>query len=506
MGHSGSEYAVRDLEAFLKKAAWRLRLERFRLAVGIMIRLLLIGAVIWTVAIYFDPKLALGVPVGVILAAVLLFITADVALFWNVDRRSLLVRLDRQFGLADGALTADELLKGEENAWRAKQLSHTLTALAGRKWDEHWSRKWPRYTGLASACLVVFGTLLFHCHLIEKAAAEEPLSPFLQSQYQALEEVFKDWELAQQEVQDPELQKLLEELKPLREKLQAGEIKEADVLAQLSRLEDKLEAARKALEAQSLEPFAADLAAAFEPIAGMSATASALRRKDFGQAEQRAGEMADKLAQDGAQLPEGAKSAANQNRIAKLAQSMSQRGNEGAGQSLQQMQQAMKSGDTRETSNALRNLQMSFGKQAKRDADKQRLRMQLAQMGQCKECLGSGSSLCQGMSLIPKLAMQKKPGGKGAGSETDPNRFGAETQIASTRREEQLSGALGAGDSEIQTETSMEQNREAVAGARQASFRQYEKLSQEAIENEDIPLAHRQSIRKYFELIRPSAK
>ena len=32
------------------------------------------------------------------------------------------------------------------------------------------------------------------------------------------------------------------------------------------------------------------------------------------------------------------------------------------------------------------------------------------------------------------------------------------------------------------------------------------KLSREAVEDESIPLAHRQAIRKYFELIRPAEK
>ena len=132
--------------------------------------------------------------------------------------------------------------------------------------------------------------------------------------------------------------------------------------------------------------------------------------------------------------------------------------------------------------------------------------MQLAQMGQCKDCLGTGKSLARGMSLIPKLATQKKEGGKGAGSEIDPNRFGAETQIASHRTEEKLTGALDTGDSEITTEKTNEKTRETISGARQAAFRQYEKLSREAIEDENIPLAHRQAIRKYFEMIRPAEK
>nr|MDQ3624802.1 hypothetical protein [Verrucomicrobiota bacterium] len=388
MNSSGIHRAeLGDLDRFVRKAIWRVRLERLRRAVAATIWLLLIAATVWTAALLWRPELALAAPIGLGFAAALLLMVADVALFWQVDAHKVLLRIDRQLGLADATVTSTELADEPRDDWRRRQLLQTIEDLKRRSWDQHWPRRWPRLTSLAAVTLTVFGALLLQCYFVEKAGAQPASAPFLQSQLQALEEVFKDWEEAQKKFDDPELRRALEELKPLREKMASGELKERDVLVALGRVEDKLEAARKGLEAQSLGPSAAELASAFEPLQGMSATAAALRREDFGQAEKLAGEMAAKLEQPDAAPPEGSQNQENQKRLENLAEKLEQRGNEAMSQALQQMQQGMKDGESKEMSGGLRGVQKALGNQAKRDAEKQRLSTQLAQMGQCKECL-----------------------------------------------------------------------------------------------------------------------
>lgn len=494
-----------QLERFFRRAAWRIRTERLRATVGVMVWALLAGATTWTAALLWRPEWALAAPFGVGLAVVLLFLAADAALFWHVDRRRVVLRLDRQLGLADAAISADELTGGPRDEWRRHQLAHTVNDLAGHSWDERWPRRWPRFTGLAAATLGLLCALLIDAYLVERAGAQPLPTPFQQAQLQALEAVFKDWEQAEKKFDDPELRERLAEVKPLREQILAGKLNEKEALVALSRLEEKLEAARRSLEAQSPESSAAELASAFEPIEGMSAMAAALRRKDFAQADKLAAELADKLSQPDSKLPEGAQKPENQQRLANAAKNLQERGQQAASEALRKTEQGMKDGDSPQMGEGLKGLKKSLGGQAKRDAEKQRLALQLAQMGQCKECLGTGQSLARGMSLVPKLAAQNEPG-KGAGSEIDPNRFGAETKLASNRTEEKLTGALSTGDSEITTEKAGKRTREAASAARSAAFREYEKLSREAIEDESIPLAHRQAIRKYFEMIRPAEK
>ncbi|MEJ7592975.1 MAG: hypothetical protein WKF77_15615 [Planctomycetaceae bacterium] len=62
----------------------------------------------------------------------------------------------------------------------------------------------------------------------------------------------------------------------------------------------------------------------------------------------------------------------------------------------------------------------------------------------------------------------------------------------------------GTGDSDIETEKGPEQEQEAVRQYRQNADK-YEALNESVLESESIPLGHRQTIRRYFEMIRPNA-
>ena len=60
------------------------------------------------------------------------------------------------------------------------------------------------------------------------------------------------------------------------------------------------------------------------------------------------------------------------------------------------------------------------------------------------------------------------------------------------------------GDVDVETVQSSEQQQEAVREYRD-KVEKYEQLSESVLESEPIPLGHRQTIRRYFELIRPES-
>jgi hypothetical protein len=285
------------LERFVRKAVWRIRLERLRLALGIMVWISLAAATTWTAGLLWRPEWALGAPIGVGLIGILLFVAADVALFWQIDRRSVLLRLDRQLGLADATISASELTDDVRDDWRWRQLAQTVDRLSAGSWDKHWPRRWPGLVGLGAATLAVLCALLLSAWKVERVEAQPGPTRFQKAQFQALEEVFKDWDEAAKKTNDPKLREQLALMKSVREQMLAGKIDDKEVLSALSRLEEKLQSAREQIKAQSLEPSAAELASAVEPFQGMSAMAAALRRKDFGEAEKLAQELAEKLGQ-----------------------------------------------------------------------------------------------------------------------------------------------------------------------------------------------------------------
>ena len=79
---------------------------------------------------------------------------------------------------------------------------------------------------------------------------------------------------------------------------------------------------------------------------------------------------------------------------------------------------------------------------------------------------------------------------------------GESTNLGASVNREQINGTAGEGDSEFETSSSSEGRQEAQRGYKEV-YQKYKKMSEAVLENEQIPLGHRQTIRKYFESIRP---
>ena len=65
-----------------------------------------------------------------------------------------------------------------------------------------------------------------------------------------------------------------------------------------------------------------------------------------------------------------------------------------------------------------------------------------------------------------------------------------------------MTGTAGDGQSDLKTSSSSEGRQEAQRSYKDV-YQKYKKLSEAVLENEQIPLGHRQTIRRYFESIRP---
>ena len=76
------------------------------------------------------------------------------------------------------------------------------------------------------------------------------------------------------------------------------------------------------------------------------------------------------------------------------------------------------------------------------------------------------------------------------------------TKLDSDRKRDQVKGQMGEGDSETET-THMPEGRQTAARKYSEQYQKYRRMSEAALNSEPIPLGHRQTIRRYFELIRP---
>jgi len=478
----------------------RMRVQRLMNWAGLSVRYLAALLVGTLIVLLLFPQARLVIPGLFAIAGVIGLTVLAVAWFRPVDAKKTVRMADAKFGLPDHLLTSSELPSGEGEGWVRLQHEDTIARLRAVDWQGSWPLCWPRCSALAGGAAVVLAALLALLLTTYAPGIPEAAGPAgLLNEAAAVEELLKDWEKAAERTADPELKNLLAELQPLREQL--PKMTEREMLLALSKIENKLEALREAAGKESLEASAADMAAAFENVEGLSALAAALRQKNFAKAEKLAEKEAEKLSRPGAEIPQGAEQAGEH--MSKVAQKLAKTGCAEASSALQQASQSTAKKDPAGLGQAMSQLSKSLAREASRQAASRRLGLQLAQIGECKGGLGEGEGPGAGLSLLPKLSEMKSPG-QGAGGETDPNRVGDPTRSDPARSQENLTGTAGEGESEAETLSSDAPGGEAPRSGKAAQFAPYEKLSQQAIADESLPLAYRQTIKKYFEAIRPT--
>jgi hypothetical protein len=81
---------------------------------------------------------------------------------------------------------------------------------------------------------------------------------------------------------------------------------------------------------------------------------------------------------------------------------------------------------------------------------------------------------------------------------------GEKTKLNSKRTDQQLTGTPGGeGDSDVET-TATPEARQQASRAYKEKYQKFKKESEAVVDSEPIPLGHRQVVKKYFEMIRPS--
>jgi hypothetical protein len=117
--------------------------------------------------------------------------------------------------------------------------------------------------------------------------------------------------------------------------------------------------------------------------------------------------------------------------------------------------------------------------------------------------LGECKSECEGECQSQSESKSNKPSNK-AGKSSGDKTPGDKTLALSAKQEMKLKGQeTGQGESDVETEKSNAQEEETLRAYREQA-QKFESLSESALETESIPMGHRQTIRKYFELIRPT--
>jgi hypothetical protein len=413
------------------------------------------------------------------------------ALLRPCAEREAAVAIDRSCGLKDRVATALGFLARGRDQSPVQQLQladaeHHVAAVDPRAVAPiRTPRPWLWGLGLSAAALVI-GFL---------STPQQPLSAALVpndvvvAQADRVADGLEELKEFNQDETDPEIEKLLQELAQKIEELKQPGVDPREALAKLS----EMEAALQQHQEQLADPGAE---------AQLQAVGEALSLAEPFQAAGQAmsqGEM-DKAAEELAKLEVPELDRQTERAVTEKLDEAKQNSGDGQRKQLKeaigQVSQGLSQGDRSKFKDGVEGLAGECKKQGRRKKLSDLLRKQC----QCLcECKGECESECK------NTGMSNKKGGKNWGLAASGNEPGENTAKLKTGPQMNITGQESdQGEVDIETTTSPEQEQEAVRQYRQQAEK-YEQLSESVLDSEPIPLGHRQTIRRYFELIRPQA-
>ena len=130
--------------------------------------------------------------------------------------------------------------------------------------------------------------------------------------------------------------------------------------------------------------------------------------------------------------------------------------------------------------------------------------LQLAKLlSECEACKAGIASACQGNKTGLTYALSQNPSNN-AGRKTSAGQLGPEaTSLDSTLNLEQITGVQGEGSSTVQTSKTSAEGQQSAVSYKDA-YTKYQKLSEDALTEEQIPLGYKFYVKRYFESIKPS--
>jgi hypothetical protein len=407
---------------------------------------------------------------------------------WRRDWHAAAVAVDRHYRLKDRAATALEFLR-RPDATRVHQLavedalSHLERVDAKRVVPLRAPRVLPYALATMAAAALLF---VFTSRPAQVSASPaRPLALVVEQADRAATEL-EELEKFALEENDPEIEQLVAEMKQALEEMKQPGVDLREALAKLSVMQSALEQQQAK---QNVGQMDTQLQAVGEALALADPLAEAGKALSAGQLEKAAEEL-DKL--QSPQLDRQTEKAVRE-KLDQLARQMRDSGNSSLSEALDRISEGL-GGDGGRFRDGAKRLAGEARRQGKRKRLSDLLQKQCQCLGECKgECDGSSAG-----------GRGKGQGGKQWGLGAAGNELGERTPEIGGRYESKLTGKqTDEGEVEVETTHSPEGKQEAQRTYRE-TYDKYRKISEAVLDSEPIPLGHRQTIRRYFESIRPT--
>ncbi len=410
-------------------------------------------------------------------------------LVWRRDWSEAAAAIDAHYRLKDRAATALEFLQNHKTTSAHKlAVADALAHLDRVDATQVVPLQAPRVLPYAAAAFAAAVALLFFTARPAQVQASPaaPLDAVVSAADRAAEEL-KALEKFAQDEKDPELEKLVAEMKQALEELKRPDVDLREALLAMSQMQSALEQQQAKLNVGQVD---AQLQSLGEALALAEPLAEAGQALSAGQLDKAAEEL-EKL--EAPQLDRQTEKAVRE-KLDALARQMRDAGNTSLDKAAGEISQGL-GGDGSRFKDGAKRLAGAARSQSKRKKLTDLLKKQCNCLGECK-----GECECEGSN--PSLAKDK--GGTKWGLGTSGNELGEQTPQIGGRYESRLTGKqTDEGEVEVETTHSPEGQQDAQRGYRE-TYDKYQKISEAVLDSEPIPLGHRQTIRRYFEAIRPT--
>jgi hypothetical protein len=420
------------------------------------------------------------------IAALLPAVGYVLGLLWRRPLRDAAIAVDSHYRWKDRVLTALEFL-ARPQAGRVERLA---VQDAMQRLDKIDARQvipsdTPRLLPSAIAALVVAALLVvFTAPRQLKASAAAPLPGVVAAADHAADELKSLEEFAREE-QDAEIEKLVTQLKEAIEELRQPGMEQREALARLSLMQSAVEQQQAKYNVGQVD---AELQAIGQALALAEAMSEAGKALASNQLDKAADEL-EKLEQP--QLDRQTEKAIKE-KLDALARQMGDSGSSSLSVAAGDLSKGL-GGDGSRFKQGLKRLAKDARSQSKRKRLTNLLKKQCDCLGECKcECENGNPSYGKGK------------GGSNWGLGATGNEQGEQTPKFGGHYETRLTGRQSdEGEVEVETSHSPEGQQQAQREYR-ATYDKYRKISESVLDSEPIPLGHRQTIRRYFEAIRPN--
>lgn len=412
--------------------------------------------------------------------------------------------INRRFRLSDAPFAIEEAIQSPERPWHREILQHSAKQIQQVPWNTAWQRDWPKgtWSGMCSYLLLLVCTLILLPRI--SLPATEPVHPFTQDNLNTLSETLTEWK-NQQAIPDElkeQWQQLEEKLAALEQLLDNQELTERDLILELNQLEKTLADLHQQLNAHEAAIWKEEIAHALEQIENFSESSASLKLGELQKAADQLQQAAHNLEQSPEAFSVNSAEQAMANMEA-LRQSLHERQMQSASEAMGELREATEQRDGRQAARAARELSDAMRQTARKQAFRQSLQQMSEELAQCRSDLFSDSddSRLAQINSGDNSGTSGQEAGTGAGEtggtgEVEPHEFAHTEQLSGIRDQQ--------GEQESRLVRTEHFNPESTASGTHFDPVEFEQRSREAIEDETIPLVHRQTIRRYFESIRPS--